>query len=77
MTQPNGDGKESFGDKLQGLGETLGQKFDEVKSSEGVQSALHATADAAKKATGGRFDEQIDGIVEKLDDGDGQGPTAA
>lgn len=81
MTDPNGG--ESLGDKLQGLGETLGQKFNEVKENEGVQNAIQKTADAAKQATGGRFDEQIDGIVDKLG-GDtpgpgapGDGPTAA
>ena len=75
MADLDGDGKESFGEKLQGLGETLGAKFDEVKDNEGVRSAIDATADAAKKATGGRFDEQIDGIVDKL--GGGDGPSAA
>ncbi|RRJ86726.1 antitoxin [Gulosibacter macacae] len=66
MADLNGDGKESFGEKLQGIGQQIGEKFEEVRDTEGVQNAIQGAADAAKKVTGGKFDEQIDSVADKL-----------
>lgn len=67
MADLNGDGKESFGEKVQSFGKTIGEKAGELRDSEGVQNAIHGAGDAAKKVTGGKFDEKIDEVVDKLD----------
>lgn len=67
MADLNGDGKESFGEKVQGIGQAIGEKAGEVRESEFVQNAIHGAGEAAKKVTGGKFDEQIDNVVDNLD----------
>ncbi|WP_201613160.1 antitoxin [Gulosibacter hominis] len=67
MADLNGDGKESFTEKIQGVGETIGDKAGELRDNEMVQNAIHGAGEAAKKVTGGKFDEQIDNVVDNLD----------